>query len=123
MMESTPPHPSEIDLELHMKLPIDENGYYYFDYPNDRPHTYTSAYYQTEPMTRVFWGSEDFFCVLWMWDTICEPIINYSTYSDGEDGCGIQMIYIYQPFINDTLSITGCISNGDCESLEFIVKE
>ena len=39
--------------------------------------------YIKEDGTTSIWGSEDFFCVLWMWDTICEPIINYSTYFHG----------------------------------------
>ena len=110
-----------IPLELHMDLPM-RDGYYRFDYPTNRPHSYTSVLYQTEPMTRVFWDSEDYFCILWMWDTICNPIINYSTYSDGVDGSGKQMIYLYQPFIGDTLMVKGCIDENNCKTMEFIVE-
>jgi hypothetical protein len=70
----------------------------------------------------LFWDSEDYFCILWMWDTICNPIINYSTYSDGVDGSGKQMIYLYQPFIGDTLMVKGCIDENNCKTMEFIVE-
>ncbi len=103
-----------------MDLPI-RDSLYIFTYPTGRPHTYTSVLYNTEPMTRVFWSSPDTFVVYHMYHWFTYPIINYSTYSDGEDGTGKQLIYIYEPHIGDTLEIIGCI-NGYCESLEFLVE-
>ena len=110
-----------ITLEVYMNLPLTDDGYYLFDYPNDRPHSYTSVQYKSAPMERVFWYSDDFYCVYWMWDTICEPIINYSTYT-AEDSSGKQMIYIYPPHIGDTLSVWGCATDV-CDGVYFIVTE
>ena len=109
-----------IPLTLFMNLPK-EDDYYIFDYPTNRPHTYTSVQYDTEPITRVFWTSSDSFTIVHQGFPITEPIINYSTYSR-DDGSGKQMIYIYEPFIGDTLMVKGCVDIGNCESLSFIVK-
>ena len=106
-------------LELYMNYPI-KNGYYKIDYPNNRPHSYTSVEYQTEGMRRIYWTSTDSFTIVHMGYPITEPIINYSTYSR-DDGSGKQMIYLYQDFINDTLMIRGCISESNCKELEFII--
>ena len=110
-----------IPLELYMDLPK-RDGLYVFDYPNNSPHTYTSVQYQTDPMTRVFWGSVDTFVVYHMYHYFTYPIINYSTYSSGVDGSGKQMIYIYEPHIGDTLEIVGCITETNCKSIEFLVE-
>ncbi len=116
-----PLEPQEtIPLTLFMNLPK-EDGYYIFDYPTNRPHTYTSVQYDTEPITRVFWTSPDSFTIVHQGFPITEPIINYSTYSR-DDGSGKQMIYLYEPFIGDTLMIKGCVDIGNCRSLSFIVK-
>ena len=108
-----------IPLTLTMNHPI-ENGYYLIDYPDNRPHSYTSVEYQTEGMRRISWTSTDSFTIVHMGYPITEPIINYSTYSR-EDGSGKQMIYLYQNFLNDTLMVRGCLSNSECEELEFII--
>ena len=111
-------------LNLYMNNPID-GDFYLVDYPNNSPHSYTSVLYETLPNQRVFWFSTDSFTIYHMGFPITEPIINYSTYSNGE-GKGKQMIYLYQPHIGKKLSIFGCIGkkNGDdmCEGLEFIVE-
>ena len=112
--------PVEIPLHLYMDLPM-RDSLYVFSYPSDRPNSYTSVLYETEPMTRVFWTSPDSFDVYHMYEWFSYPIINYSTYSNGEDGSGKQMIYIYPPHIGDTLEVTGCI-DGNCESLQFLVE-
>jgi len=111
----------EVTLEVYMNLPMTSDGYYIFDYPNESPHTYTSVEYISAPMERVFWYSEDFYCVTFMWNEICEPIINYSTYT-AEDSSGKQMIYIYQDHIGDTLSVWGCATDV-CDGVYFIVTE
>ena len=110
----------DIPLILTMNYPM-EDEYYKIDYPNNRPHSYTSVEYQTEGMRRIYWTSIDSFTIVHMGYPITEPIINYSTYSR-EDGSGKQMIYLYEPFIGDTLSILGCVDIGNCESLSFIVE-
>lgn len=112
--------PVEIPLSLYMDLPK-RDGLYVFTYPVGRPSSYTSVLYQTEPMVRVFWYSDDMFTIIHWGREFHYPIINYSTYSDGEDGSGKQMIYIYPPHIGDTLEVTGCI-DGNCESLQFLVE-
>jgi hypothetical protein len=106
-------------LELYMNYPI-ENGYYKINFPDNSPHSYTSVEYQTEGMRRIYWTSLDSFTIVHMGYLITEPIINYSTYSR-DDGSGKQMIYLDQDFINDTLMIRGCISESNCEELEFII--
>ena len=106
-------------LNLYMNNPI-EDGYYVFDYPNESESSYTSVLYQTEPIQRVFWYSEDTYTFIYWGREMTYPIINYSTYSDTE-GDGKQLIYIYPPHIGDTLSVIGCIDEL-CKELEFIVR-
>ena len=116
---SEPLEPQETTpLTLYMNLPK-EDGYYIFDYPTNRPHTYTSVEYDTEPITRVFWTSPDSFTIVHFGYEITEPIINYSTYT-AEDSSGKQMIYIYQDHIGDTLSVWGCATDV-CDGVYFIV--
>ena len=124
---SSPPPDSDYEpiLYLSMPLPITEDGYHIFDYPNGRPHTYTRVDYISSPMERVFWSSPDTFVVYHMYHYFTYPIINYSTYTS-DDSTGRQLIYIYQNHIGDTLSVQGCISNGSsnyCKSISFIVTE
>ena len=117
-------------LILSMNLPK-EDSYYVFDYPTNRPHTYTSVQYDTEPITRVFWTSPDSFTIVHQGFPITDPIINYSTYSR-DDGSGKQMIYIDENSIGKTFTIYGCVE-GDkgttkednfegCTKLKFKVR-
>ena len=108
-----------IPLTLFMNLPK-EDGYYIFDYPTNRPHTYTSVEYDTEPITRVFWTSPDSFTIVHQGFPITEPIINYSTYSDNA-GNGQQMIYVYQEHIGDTLSVIGYYFDEVWDDVNFII--
>ena len=99
-----------------------EGNYYLVDYPNESIHSYTSVLYQIDPphpLQRIFWYSEDTFTIYHMGFPITEPIVNYSTYSS-ENGDGKRLVYLYQPFIGDTLSVIGCIDEI-CEEIEFIV--
>ena len=95
-------------IDIYSELPLDENGYYHFDYPDDKAHTYSNVKYKISPsnIVRVWWSSPDSFYVDHQGMIFGEPIINYSTYSD-EDGTGTQLFYIYDDFIGDTLSIYG----------------
>ena len=110
----------ETPLHLYMHNDLDD-GYYRFDYPNGNESSYTAVEYITEPITRVFWYSEDTFTFIYWGREMTYPIINNSTYS-GADGNGRQLIYLYEDFIGDTLSVVGCIDDN-CQSLEFIVDE
>ena len=115
----------ELMLELYMDLPMTNDGYYIFDYPNESPNTYTSVESISRPMERIFWSSDDFFCVEHMLQMFCEPIANYSTYTSS-DGTSKRIVYVYPPHIGDTLSVYGCISNGEdtlCRDIYFIVTE
>tara|TARA_R100001377_G_scaffold81822_4_gene61597 strand:- start:350 stop:769 length:420 start_codon:yes stop_codon:yes gene_type:complete len=108
-----------IPLELYMDRDIDEDGNYivYFNTFN-----YTDIFYQTEPMTRVFWDSPNTFTIYHMGIAITEPIICCSTYSDSDDGSGKQMIYINEDFISDEVyTIFGCVGDN-CQSLNFKVQ-
>ena len=109
-------------LEISMDLPTNDDGLYIFDYPNNRPHTYTSVEYISSPMERVFWFSPDSFVVHHMYHYFTEPIINYSTYTSS-DSTGKQMIYIYRPHIGDTLSVMGCIQGDFCKEVSFLVVD
>ena len=108
-------------LEIGMDLPTTNDGYYVFDYPNNRPHTYTSVEYISSPMERVFWFSPDSFTVYHMGYPITEPIINYSTYSR-DDGSGRQMIYLNRSMIGKRLLVYGCINKDLCKELSFRIK-
>ena len=108
-------------LILWMELPTDDNGTYEFEYPTNSPSSYTRVMYETSPMGRVFWTSPDSFTIVHQGIPFTEPIINYSTYVDGETGQGQQLIYIYPPHISDTLNIIGCIEDV-CEVTKFIVR-
>jgi len=107
-------------LELYMNTNQDENGYYLVDYPDLSDNSYTAVYYKTSPYTRVYWTSPDSFTVYHWGEAITEPIINYSTYSSS-DSTGQQMIYLYQEFINDTLTVVGYINENVVSTLDFIV--
>ena len=112
----------EYNLTLYMNN-VDQNGNYIFYYPPSQSNSYTAVHYEITPpsMQRVFWTSPDSFTIVHQGFPITEPIINYSTYSR-DDGSGKQMIYLYEPFIGDTLMIKGCVDIGNCRSLSFIVK-
>ena len=107
---------------LHLYMNNDFDGEYYrFDYPNGNESSYTAVEYITNPITRVFWYSDDTYTFIYWGREMTYPIIDNSTYSDA-DGNGRQLIYLYEDFIGDTLSVVGCIGD-DCQSLEFIVDE
>ena len=114
------PQTEEGHLSLHMNTETDENGFYIVDYPDWEDNSYTSVHYETLPYTRIFWTSDDTFTAEHWGQEIIEPIINFSTYANG-DGIGQQMIYLYQDFIGDTLMVYGCTENDVCSSLNFIV--
>jgi hypothetical protein len=96
---------------------LDENGYWKVKYMG---YNYTDVLYQTNPYTRVYWDTPDSFYVSYQNRIFSTPIINNSTFSR-KDGSGKQMIYIDEGFIGDTLMVIGCLDDGDCKSLSFVV--
>ena len=97
------------------------DGEYIFYYPTNKQSSYAHIKYETEPMERVFWTSPDFFTMIYWGKEFHYPIVNYSTYSDGNTGIGTQLCYIYQDHIGDTLDIIGC-GTDMCDTTRFIVK-
>ena len=58
-----------------------------------------------------------------MFNVFCEPIVNYSTYSNGIDGRGRQLVYLStRDFIGDTLEVMGYIDENNYRTIEFIVE-
>ena len=112
----------EIIIPLTLSMNANQDGeFYIFKYPRQAPSSYTSVEYKTDPITRVFWTSPDSFTFIYWGREFTEPIINYSTYSRS-DGTGKQMIYLYEDFIGDTLTVEGCVYPNNCKSLSFIVQ-
>ena len=129
--DDNPPPPSSNNLDIYdvwkqnNPLEEDSNGYYHFSYnPTGMSESdYGTVKYTTEvPGTRVFWSSPDSFFVEYMGQLIGEPIINNSTYSDGE-GYGQQLFYVYSDFIEDTLTIYGSINSSIIDSVFVIVEK
>ena len=112
---------NNIELTLWLDKPIID-GYYRVKYNENKESDYCSIEYETEPMTRVFWTSTDTFCVEFMFNVFCEPIVNYSTYSNGVDGRGKQLVYLYRDFIGDTLEVMGYIDENNYRTIEVIVE-
>jgi len=108
-----------IPLTLYMDREMDDDGNYIVNF---NTFNYTDIFYQTEPTTRVFWDSPNTFTIYHMGIPITEPIICCSTYSDGDDGSGKQMIYINEDFIGDDVyTIIGCVGSN-CQYLYFKVQ-
>ena len=115
-----PPKEPPIELTLYMNTEIDDDGNYIL---NMGMYNYNSVKYTTsQPYVRVFWGSVDSFYVSYQNQIIGSPIINYSTYSNGE-GEGTQMMFISSDLIrNEPYTIIGCVSDDNCEWLSFILQ-
>ena len=120
VMNSEESEPYYVPLEVYMNHPTDANGYYLVDYPNDRDNWYTEVLFKSVPTQRCYWGSNVSFETEYQNQTFSTPIVQYSTYS-GSDSIGHQMVYLYQPFIDDTLMVGCCISEENCDAVEFIV--
>ena len=127
--DDNPPPPSSNNLDIYdvwkqnNPLEEDSNGYYHFLYNSMSGSDYGTVKYTTEiPGTRIFWTSSDSFFVEHMGQLIGEPIINNSTYSDG-DGYGQQLFYVYSDFIGDTLTINGNIDSNIIDSIFVIIEE
>ena len=105
-------------LELYSTSEQDKNGYYHYKYEG---FNYGSIYFTTEPTTLVGWTSPDEFCIWHFNDYICEPVINYQTYSD-EEGNGQQNFYINENAIGDTLTLIGFLNSDIYDEINVIIK-
>ena len=105
-------------LSFDMRLPKDKNGYYHYPYTG---HNYGSIYFETTPTTLVGWTSPDEFCIQFFEELICEPVINYQTYSR-EDGTGQQNFYMSEEFVGDTLNLIGYLNSEIVKEIKVIIK-
>mgnify|MGYP001219292776 FL=1 len=111
----------EIDdefLDVYSTEQIDKNGYYHYPYTG---FNYGSIYFETTPMTLVGWTSPDEFCIQFFDELICEPVINYQTYSR-EDGSGQQNFYMSEEFIGDTLNLVGYLNTEIVTEIKVIIE-
>ena len=110
----------EIDnefLDVYSTEQIDKNGYYHYPYTG---YNYGSIYFETTPTTLVGWTSPDEFCIQFFEELICEPVINYQTYSR-EDGTGQQNFYMSEEFIGDTLNLIGYLNTEVVTEIKVII--
>ena len=112
------PESDESFLNIYSVEKLDENGYYHYPYTG---YNYGSIYFETTPMTLVGWTSPDEFCIVFFEDMICEPVINYQTYSR-EDGSGQQNFYMSEEFIGDTLNLVGYLNTDLVTEIKVIIK-
>ena len=112
--------PYYVPLNVYMNHPLDINGYYMVDYPNGASNWYTEVLFKSIPTQRCYWGSDTQFETYYQNQIFYTDIINYSTYS-GNDSIGHQFIYLYEQFIGDTLMVGCCISDENCDGINFIV--
>ena len=101
-----------------MNHPV-ENNIYRINYLSGWSNSYTTIYVQSNPNSFIEWFSDDEFCVNFMNQNLCEPIVQYFTYTK-TDGSGQQMIYLSEDFIGDILSVSGCI-NEYCDEVKFVI--
>ena len=105
------------NLDVYSLAEQDNNGYYHYEYIG---YNYGSIYFITEPYTLVYWDSDDVYC-FWFWnDYVCEPVIDYQTYSR-EDGTGQQNFYINENSIGDTLTIVCYINSDSYDIIKLII--
>jgi hypothetical protein len=100
---------------------LDENGYYHYPYQG---HNYGTIYFEisnVETHTLVGWTSPQEYCVDHYGTEICEPVINYQTYSD-EYGDGQQSFYMNETFVGDTLFLVGYLNENVADAIYVIIK-
>ena len=105
-------------LDVYSTTQLDKNGYYHYPYTG---HNYGSIYFETTPTTLVGWTSPDEFCIQFFEELICEPVINYQTYSR-EDGTGQQNFYMSEEFVGDTLNLIGYLNSEIVKEIKVIIK-
>ena len=105
-------------LQIYSTAEQDKNGFYHYEY---KGFNYGSIYYNTQPMTLVGWDSPDEFCIQFFEELICEPVINYQTYSR-EDGSGQQNFYMSEEFVGDTLNLIGYLNTEIVTEIKVIIE-
>ena len=99
----------------------DENGNLYYEYTG---HNYGTINFSVTDVeyypTVIGWTSPHLYCVDHWGQEICEPVINYQTYSD-ENGNGQQNFYMNETFIGDTLKIIGYINSESYDIIDLII--
>ena len=111
--------PYRVPLDVYMKYPADENGYYRVGYNG---YNYVQVFAQSEGIQRVFWASSDSFSVIYQGITFHTAIASYSTYTNSQTGETRQNVYINQSFIGDTLCVMGYISEENYDYVAFILE-
>tara|TARA_Y100001938_G_C8089308_1_gene434080 strand:+ start:1453 stop:1893 length:441 start_codon:yes stop_codon:yes gene_type:complete len=87
----------------------DEEGNLYYEYTG---HNYGQINFYVEATMYPFligWTSPHEYCVDHHGTEICEPVINYQTYTD-DDGYGHQNFYMNETFKGQTLQLVGYIN-------------
>ena len=112
------PEMDDRSLVIYSTTELDKNGYYHYPYSG---YNYGSIYFQTTPTTLVGWTSPDEFCIQFFEELICEPVINFQTYSR-EDGTGQQNFYMSEEFVGDTLNLIGYLDNDIVSEIKIIIK-
>ena len=111
--------PYKAPLDVYMKYPLDENGYYRVGYNG---YNYVQVFAQSEGIQRIFWASSDSFSVVYQGITFHTAIASYSTYTNSQTGETRQNVYINQGFIGDTLVVMGYISEDNYDYAAFILE-
>ena len=111
----------EIGLTLWLDKPYID-GYYRVKYNLNKESDYCSVEYKTEPMTRVFWYSYDYYTMIYWGREYHYPIVQNSTYSSGEDGSGKKLVYLSKYSVGDTLEVMGYIDENNYKTIEFILE-
>ena len=110
----------EIGLTLWLDKPY-IYGYFRVKYDLNKESDYYSIEYITEPMTRVFWYSYDYYTMIYWGREYHYPIVQNSTYSSSEDGSGKKLVYLSKYSVGDTLEVMGYIDENNYKTIEFIL--
>jgi uncharacterized FAD-dependent dehydrogenase len=110
----------EIGLTLWLDKPYID-GYFRVKYDLNKESDYYSIEYITEPMTRVFWYSYDYYTMIYWGREYHYPIVQNSTYSSSEDGSGKKLVYLSKYSVGDTLEVMGYIDENNYKTIEFIL--
>ena len=105
---------------LYMEYEQDENGFYHTTFPRGSSNSYGRVYCETLPTQRVFWSSPNEFQTYHQQQWFSTPVIQYSTYSSS-DGICQQLFYMYEPFIDDTLTLVGGLSEDTWDYVQIVI--
>jgi len=112
--------PEPTPFRMYMEYEQDGNGYYHISYPQGVSSSHGRIYCETLSTQRVFWSSPNTFDTYFQQQWFSTPIIQYSTYSSSQ-GIAQQLFYIYEPFVGDTLTLVGGLSENTWDYLQVII--